>query len=869
MDNEEKKIVVWLVPSAHWDREWYLSFPRFQTRLVRLIDKVIYLLTSGKYPCYLLDGQTVMLEDYLAIKPQNESVLKRLVKEGKLVIGPWYTVPDTFLPCGESLLKNLELGDSIKKKFGGKGAVAYTPDSFGLNSQLPQIIKKFGYKFLYYSRGERLKEVDLSGKKSDVLLVGKDGTKILSECDKYSTGSGLVVPAIWKNFEIHRVLEGDAIRCAEWTFDYQKSRTAFRNRLWICGTDHLEPREDLPQIAEFLNKEYPFAEFKLGGIDEYFKSIEEEAKTLKPYTASGEQRGDYVRHYELSNTLSSRIDVKLLNREAENSAFNVFESLSIFDKPCKPFDYLDERAIMENSYKELVKSHAHDSICTCCTEETVSDVKGRIRGAAETARELIKEDLKKIGASLKRGTQGGEILVYNPLPYPRKEIIEGFVSVPFDVTGDALADENGKLCEDSFVKTLFKKRIDIETMKYASFAEIAEDETRTYIPDNAEAEDIQTGVYYRVFAELPSHSFKRFSLTTTGQSDKSETSVECFIENGIISVAVAESGEIIIENRKTGEKSGKLYPIIDVDDGDSYTYANVSGKSAEKAENVTLSAVKKTELYSEITVRYEFANAGINGESVTLEATYRVEKESEIVKIRAKVTNEKAYGFRLSFLYEVNGKLKKTYADTPFDLTERPVYEKRNRITDIFTCSLRNVVYAPKENGGTAFYSKSFYEYEAYREKNKSFLLLTLMRSTDKVYDTYLPTKDESGAGRGVRWRSEALKMLGAYEFGFGAELINGNKTNNEILVKALKFQHSPVVFGISPCGDKNVSDYFGVSLKGAVFSRIVEKDGKSGKKRFVRVYNAENKSVSCEASYKGKTTKIKVGKGKIAEIEL
>jgi alpha-mannosidase len=43
-------IVVHLVPSAHWDREWYLPFSRYQVKLVRLMDKVISLLETGKYP---------------------------------------------------------------------------------------------------------------------------------------------------------------------------------------------------------------------------------------------------------------------------------------------------------------------------------------------------------------------------------------------------------------------------------------------------------------------------------------------------------------------------------------------------------------------------------------------------------------------------------------------------------------------------------------------------------------------------------------------------------------------------------------------------------------------------------------------------
>ena len=49
------------------------------------------------------DGQAIILEDYLEIRPERRAQLQRLAREGKLVIGPWYVLPDEFLVSGESL----------------------------------------------------------------------------------------------------------------------------------------------------------------------------------------------------------------------------------------------------------------------------------------------------------------------------------------------------------------------------------------------------------------------------------------------------------------------------------------------------------------------------------------------------------------------------------------------------------------------------------------------------------------------------------------------------------------------------------------------------------------------------------------------
>lgn len=867
MVNRPEKTIIHLVPSAHWDREWYLSFPRFQTRLVRLIDKVIYLLENGIYPCYLLDGQTVMIEDYLAVKPQNEARIKKLISSGKLVVGPWYTVSDTFIPCGESLLKNLETGIKIRNGYGGEGKVAYTPDSFGLNSQFAQIVAKYGMKYVYFTRGERLEDESLSGKRSDVVLRSKDGTALIGECDKYSTGSGLVVPGIWKNFEKHKVEKSDAVRCVDWTFDYQKSRTAYKNRLWICGTDHLEPRDDLPAIAAFLNETYKDADFKLSTIDDFFDAVSEETPTEEPCVADGEQRGNYGRHYELSNTLSSRPDIKLLNREAENLMFGAFESLDLFAETNENFGYFDRRAIAEHAYKELLKSHAHDSICACGSDEMCEDEKVRLRGVKEVALELIKDDLNRIGSSLKRLNGGGELLLFNPLPYDRKEVVEGYATVPYDIDGNKLTDENGNVAEDSRVEILFRKRIDIETMKYTTFDEISTDETRSFIPENAGKEDIQTGVYYRFTANVKALSFSRYGFCRE-EAREIKVNFGENMSNGLLKIVVSDDGNIVITD-KNGVKA-EFYPTMDIDDGDSYTYANKAAKPSSKADEVVVGETTGCELYSEKEVKYEFKNAGINKKSVVLCLKIRLEKDDDKAKITAKITNENCYGFRLGLTQKVDGNVGFTYADTPFDLVKRPINTKRDSSRDIFTCSLRNVAAIPQKTGVTAVFSKSFYEYEAWKtEEGETFVRYTLLRSTEKVYDTYLPTKDESGAGIGMRWRSESLKMLGNHEFEFAVKLYDELKPATEILADALKYQRPPIVKGISPDGNADISKFMGFSLDGAAFSRIIEREEGDKKVLSVRIYNPCDSEVTATLKYGKAEIKVVLPAGKIEEVDL
>ncbi|MDP9333246.1 MAG: hypothetical protein M3Q30_08070, partial [Actinomycetota bacterium] len=54
-----------LVSHFHWDREWYRSFEVFRGRLVDAVDAVLDLLGTDPGFRFVLDGQAIVLEDYL------------------------------------------------------------------------------------------------------------------------------------------------------------------------------------------------------------------------------------------------------------------------------------------------------------------------------------------------------------------------------------------------------------------------------------------------------------------------------------------------------------------------------------------------------------------------------------------------------------------------------------------------------------------------------------------------------------------------------------------------------------------------------------------------------------------------------------
>ena len=136
---------VYVVSHTHWDREWYKPYHQFRIDLSRIIKGILDTLENDEhFKHFLLDGQSIVLEDYLEIHPEDESRIEKLVMEGSLSVGPWYILPDEFLVSAEATVRNLIYGHRVAGRMGRVQKVGYMPDSFGHIAQMPQILKQVG-----------------------------------------------------------------------------------------------------------------------------------------------------------------------------------------------------------------------------------------------------------------------------------------------------------------------------------------------------------------------------------------------------------------------------------------------------------------------------------------------------------------------------------------------------------------------------------------------------------------------------------------------------------------------------------------------------------------------------------------------------
>ena len=192
------------ISNTHWDREWRFSMQRTRHMLVYMLDMLLDIFEKEpKFKSFHLDSQTIPLQDYLEIRPEKRDRLVTLVKTKRLLVGPWFVLPDEFSVSGESLIRNLLLGHKIANGFGYVSKTGYSPFSWGQISQMPQIYKGFGIEFAAFYRGVNTEIAP----RSEYVWEGADGTQIvasrLARRPRYNVWYVIQRPVYWKMREVN------------------------------------------------------------------------------------------------------------------------------------------------------------------------------------------------------------------------------------------------------------------------------------------------------------------------------------------------------------------------------------------------------------------------------------------------------------------------------------------------------------------------------------------------------------------------------------------------------------------------------------------------------------------------------------------
>lgn len=401
---------VYLISHTHWDREWYITRESSRLMLVELIDKLLYILdTKPNYKAFMLDGQAIVLEDYLEIRPENEKKLKQYIKGGRVLIGPWYILPDELLISGEAHIRNYMIGDDVCKKLGGKMNLGYLPDAFGHPSQMPQIIKGLSMDEIIFWRG-----VGPEINKTEFKWIGLDGTEIYAINMPFGYGIGACLPKDKDHF-ISRIKK---------QVEKLEKMTDGEIVLYMNGVDHVAPQEFLPDMLEETKNEFDYNIIQTT-LPEYVRSLRKENLKMESY--KGELRSP-KRAYLLGGTISTRMYIKQANFEIE-------QLIEKFIEPLASIAYINGYKYPEGELKKLWKyslsNLPHDSICGCSVDEVHNEMMVRYKWIKELGEGLLNKLKNYLADSIKADLKNHEglIVVLNTLEHARNDVVHTVLEV--------------------------------------------------------------------------------------------------------------------------------------------------------------------------------------------------------------------------------------------------------------------------------------------------------------------------------------------------------------------------------------------------------------------------------------------------------
>lgn len=650
---EKKKLRI--IPHTHWDKEWYFTAARSLMYSLRDFDELLEVLqTNQDFLCFHLDGQLSIIEEYLEVHPEKQKLLTDLVQANRLIIGPWYTQPDTLVISGENLIKNLEIGTLLAKKYGRWQSIGYLPDSFGMSAQMPQIYKQFGLQFAFFRRGFATHLVN----NREFIWESLDGSRLFTH-HLHHYGNMAYPP----NQEDALLQYYDRIE-QQLTTSTQSDTILLYN-----GEDQKPIRKNLPDLVNIGKKsgwdiEIATLETVLCDLKEFYRQHHIDLPIYKGEFTFGQ----FSRVHK--SIFSTRADLKKLNNQLEHFLANIVQPL------CNLAAYLGlngEQILRDKIWKLLLLNAAHDSIGNCNSDETNDDIYSRYIQAKRLSEELVDFKLREIGNHIEQ-VDITQFQVYNFLPYKRSDYVQVTLYSPFATF--SILDSDGQFIDfhlDSIedVRQTFLKKsireIGVDNQEVTSWSNQIESLFKCHV--KLFCKDVPS-MGYRTYRLVNAESCEEFVLPTQARHFS--------IENERYRIRF-DKGKIELYDKITEFSHPDFIQILDDgDEGDSYDYSTprddkqiygefVNCRVQQSRFRKSLSIKGKLQLPSNLMER----NAGTFSLQQDFELTIALDMKSDAIFVHVQTMNV-ADEHRLRVVFQSGRSNAYSFADTQFGTMKRP-----------------------------------------------------------------------------------------------------------------------------------------------------------------------------------------------------
>ncbi len=846
--------------------------------LVNMIDRLLEILRNEpEYRAFHLDSQTVVLEDYLEARPHRRDLLKRLIGERRILVGPWYILPEEFQVGGENLIRNLLRGHRIARAFGHVMKVGYSPFSWGQISQLPQIYQGFGIDGVMFYRGIN----SLDSPKAEFIWEGADGTRVLSS--RFST-----MPRYNFYFYIYRpVIHNEQVADIEYPWnrggqpfhfadpelyreDYRLLRPNndyFKGNVkpsvekiikeqahdfttphifWAEGHDSSGPNPKTVRLIKDADACLEHDEVRHSTFESYLAELKAEMDPEKLKLVHGERRSSQYDHRSgnlYGYTTSARMYLKQMNFDTERwlqlyaEPFNGMAGLLGLDT--------NDR-YLELAWQRLLQNSAHDSIGGCSLDDVHDDMVNRYKQCREIARGVFGRACRHLAKQLDLTSYPEDSLhlaAVNPNTFTRNEIVEAYIDVPETLDRDSfiLKDRAGEAIE---VQILSKTKVEpvleqmIDRPMYFSM------------------------MRYHCFiraSELPAFGLKTWQIVPAGKEESalaplgSQQNDRPVLENRFIKVEVNKDGTLNIFDKENGQLFERQAYFYDEGEAGHAWVHDAAGPFITSLKQHAQCALKMngplaatTEIRLSLAVPRNLEARRNNGHHVDLAVTMEVTLKADSRRVALVVhTDNTAESHRLRLMFPLNLNAPYSYAEGQFDVVRRATH--RPDTSDwveqpMYDYPMHHFVDVSNGTTGAAVIVDGLKEYEVQDDPDQT-LAITLFRAFRYVVQpsSFQDYSDQKGS-----------QCLGRQTFRMAFLPHAGDWQEGGVYQEALNFNNSVRLFQTGRSAGSLSPDISLMSIEPEelIFSAFKPAESEQERSYILRLYNPTDHSISGRVSF-------------------
>lgn len=729
-----------IVSHSHWDREWYMSFEQHRMRLVELFDALIETMEQHpEYKYYHMDGQYVVIEDYLEIRPHMRDRLFQLIQADRIQIGPWYVLQDEYLTSGEANVRNMLYGIKLCREIGAKPVqCGYFPDAFGNISQAPQILQGFDIDTAAFGRGigavleNNTVDENQGTNPSELIWRSPDGSEVM----------GIMFVA-WYHNSMELPTEKEALKNRlDGLLGQLTPSAGTPHLLGLNGCDHQPVQTDVYKAIALANELYG------DDVKVIHSNFKDYIDAVRPYrkqfpVLEGEINGQRTEGaVPLIDTASTHVPLKQRNHKGQNALERIAEPLSVIAM-CAGDTYRYDQLFY--AWRMLMQNHPHDSICSCSCDEVTREMVTRFEKSLQTAQFVTDEAAAAVTDRIDTSSLSEHnIVVFHTSPFVTTDTVTTFVDLPedSDATTLSVTDLQGNPVPCS-VKNL--GRTFTYTLPKDKFRQV------TYVNRFEVTLLIRAeGVGYHTYT------------VHTGQAAKVPCDLQVFergAENKYLSFVIEQNGSLTVTDKRSGRvyRDNNIYEDVG-DVGESYNF--------RPAENDT-----------PITTRQDTARIWLE-EQTDFSVTFGIENHIELpvgaqdkkrtadmlahtittfVTLKADVPridvncrfNNQAENHRFRALFQPEIQCEKALAEGQFDVVEREIVPYKTWKNPCYCQRIQSFVALEDstDQAGLMIAVRGLNEYEILRDGHNT-MALTLLRCIGELGDWgYFPTPDAQCKG--------------------------------------------------------------------------------------------------------------------------